>query len=148
MHNKSPCMCFWLLFFYDLLRMRIKSTFFLKKKWRPVVARVVVIKVWFHPLLNAVGAHETVQCGKSFRTTNLRKKELFKYRMLLGPVVMLSLLENFFTRSDHKHRIATLAVRTLQSPHTAENIECVVSTILITQRVGNTAKQSLCYPHR
>ena len=37
---------------------------------------------------------------------------------------------HFFTRTDHKRRVATLAVRTIQSPHTADRIEEVVRQVL------------------
>ena len=42
----------------------------------------------------------------------------------------LGITAHFFTRSDHKRHNATLAVRLLPSPHTADRIEEMVRTIL------------------
>ena len=42
----------------------------------------------------------------------------------------LGITAHFFTRTDHKRRVATLAVKTLQSPHTADRIEEEVCHVL------------------
>jgi len=42
----------------------------------------------------------------------------------------LGITAYFFTRMDHKRRVATLAVRKIQSPHTADQIEEVVQQVL------------------
>ena len=50
--------------------------------------------------------------------------------------IFLSITAHFFTRSDHKIHIATLAVQLLPSPHTADHIEEMVCTILQEWRIS------------
>ncbi len=42
----------------------------------------------------------------------------------------LGITAHFFTKSDHRRRVATLAVKLLPSPHTAEFIEEAVTSVL------------------
>ena len=42
----------------------------------------------------------------------------------------LGITAHFFTRSDHKRHTATIAVRRLPSPHTAERVEEIVDNVL------------------
>ena len=50
----------------------------------------------------------------------------------------LGITAHFFTRSDHKRHTATIAVRRLPSPHTAERVERVVDEVLTEWQIPQT----------
>ena len=50
----------------------------------------------------------------------------------------LGITAHFFTRSDHKRHTATIAVRRLSSPHTAERVEEIVDNVLTEWQIPRT----------
>ena len=50
----------------------------------------------------------------------------------------LGITAHFFTRSDHKRHTATIAVRRLPSPHTAERVEEIVDSVLTEWQIPRT----------
>ena len=60
----------------------------------------------------------------------------------------LGITAHFFTRSDHKRHTATIAVRKLPSPHTAERVEEIVDNVLTEWQIPRTKISAMLTDNR